>query len=80
MIFNAATKTKGSAGPSGMHVELYRRVLCSKNFKAEGKVLREEIAVFTRKMLKIAYHQEPIKWSLHLSYKPLESTLPRVDL
>ena len=24
--------------------------------------------------------QEPIKWSLHLSYKPLESTLSRVDL
>ena len=24
--------------------------------------------------------QEPIKWSLHLPYKPLESTLSRVDL
>ena len=38
MIFDAATKTKGSAGPSGMDAELYRRILCSKNFKAEGKV------------------------------------------
>ena len=56
MIFDAATKTKGSAGPSGMDAELYRRILCSKNFKAEGKVLREEIAVFTRNVLKIAYH------------------------
>ena len=45
MIFNATTKTKGSAGPSGMDAELYRRILCSKNFKAEGKVLREEIAL-----------------------------------
>ena len=45
MIFNAATKTKGSAGPSGMDAELCRRILCSKNFKAEGKVLREEIAL-----------------------------------
>ena len=56
MIFDAATKTKGSAGSSGMDAELYRRILCSKNFKAEGKVLREEIAVFTRNLLKIAYH------------------------
>ena len=56
MIFDAATKTKDSAGPSGMDAELYRRILCSKNFKVEGKVLREEIAVFTRNLLKIAYH------------------------
>ena len=56
MIFDAATKTKGSAGPSGMDAELYRRILCSKNFIAEDKVLREEIAVFTRNLLKIAYH------------------------
>ena len=56
MIFDAATKTKGSAGPSGMDAELYRRILCSNNFKAEGKVLREEIAVFTRNLSKIAYH------------------------
>ena len=56
LIFDAATTTKGSAGPSGMDAELYRRILCSKNFKAEGKVLREEIAVFTRNLLNIAYH------------------------
>ena len=47
MIYNSASKTKGSAGPSGMDSELYRRILCSKNFKTEGKILREEIAVFT---------------------------------
>ena len=56
MIFDAATKTKGSTGPSGRDAELYRRILCSKNFKTEGKILREEIAVFTRNLLKIAYH------------------------
>ena len=56
MIFDAATTTKGSAGPSGMDAELYRRILRSKNFKAESKVLREEIAVFTINLLKIAYH------------------------
>ena len=26
------------------------------------------------------FTQEPIKWSLHFPYKPLESTLSRVDL
>ena len=41
MRFDAATKTKGSAGPSGMDAELYRRILCSKNFKAEDKALIE---------------------------------------
>ena len=39
-IFNSALKTKGSAGPSGMDAELYRRILCSKNFAAEGKTLK----------------------------------------
>ena len=56
MIYNLASKTKGSAGPSGMDSELYRRILCSKNFKTEGKILREEIAVFTRNLLKKSYH------------------------
>ena len=56
MIFDVATKTRGSPGPSGRDAELYRRILCSKNFKTEGKILREEIAVFTRNLLKIAYH------------------------
>ena len=55
-IFDATTKTKGSAGPSGIDAELYQRILCSKNFKAEGKVSIEEIAVFTRDLLKIVYH------------------------
>ena len=55
-IFDAATKTKCSAGPSGIDAELYRRILCSKNFKAEGKVLREEKAVFTRDLFKFVYH------------------------
>ena len=56
MIYNSASKTKGSAWPSGMDSELYRRILCSKNFKTEGKILREEIAVFTRNLFKKSYH------------------------
>ena len=61
MIFDAAMKTKGSAGPSGMHAELYRRILCSKNFNSEGKSLREEIAVMTRNLLKSCYHPSLIE-------------------
>ena len=55
-IFDSALKTKGSAGPSGMDAELYRRILCSKNFAAEGKTLREEIATLTRNLLTFNYH------------------------
>ena len=40
-IFDSALKTKGSAGPSGMDAELYRRLIRSKNFAAEGKTLRK---------------------------------------
>jgi hypothetical protein len=36
-IYDAAMKTKGSAGPSGMDADIYRRMLCSKNFSNEGK-------------------------------------------
>ena len=61
MIYNAALKTKGSAGPSGMDAELYRRILCSKNFAIEGKLLREEIAVMTRNLLKSCYHPSLLK-------------------
>ena len=55
-IFDSALRTKGSVGPSGMDAELYRRILCSKNFAAEGKTLREEIATLTRNLLKFNYH------------------------
>ena len=39
-----------------MDAELHRRILCSKNFAAEGKKLREEIATLTRNLLKFSYH------------------------
>ena len=56
MIYDAAMRTKGSAGPSGMDAELYRRILCSKNFSSEGKILREEISMMTRNLMKTCYH------------------------
>ena len=38
-----------------MDAELYKRILCSKNFKTEGKILKE-LAVFTRNLLRKSYH------------------------
>ena len=61
MIYNSASKTKDSAGPSGMDSELYGRILCSKNFKTDGKILREEIAVFTRNLFKKSYHPSSLE-------------------
>ena len=55
-IFDSALKTTGSSGPSGMDAELYRRILCSKNFTTKGKTLREEIARLTRNLLRHYYH------------------------
>ena len=55
-VLKAALRTKGSAGPSGMDSELYRRVLCSKNFNANGKALREEIATLAKNIATKSYH------------------------
>ena len=49
-IQRAALKTKGSAGPSGMHADLFRSILCSNKHHAESKELREQIALLTRRL------------------------------
>ena len=49
-ILKAASRTKGSAGPSMMDAKQWNRILCSKHFKNEGKNLRENIAEFARKI------------------------------
>lgn len=49
-------KTRGSAGPSGMDAQLYRRILCSKSFNNKGKLLRQEIATMTRNLSKLSHH------------------------
>ena len=58
MKYDAAFRPKGSAGLSKMDVELYRRILCSKNFSSEGKILREEIPTITRYLMKLQYFPE----------------------
>ena len=49
-IKRAALKTKGSAGPSGMHADLFRSLLCSNKHAKESKDLREQIALLTRQL------------------------------
>jgi hypothetical protein len=56
LIYVAAMKTRGSPGPSGMDADVYRRILCPKNFSSEGKTLREEISTMTRNLMKSCYH------------------------
>ena len=53
MKYDAAFRPKCSAGLSKMDVELYRRILCSKNFGSDGEILREEISTITRHLMKL---------------------------
>ena len=74
MIFGAESKTKGSARPSGMDAEVYQRILCATNFKADGKVLQEEIAFFTRNLLTIAYHPSLLEGYTSCKLIPLDKS------
>ena len=49
-ILKAANQVKGSGGPSLLDAKQWRRILCSKHHKNEGKELREELAYFARKI------------------------------
>ena len=46
----AAKQVKGSGGPSLLDAKQWRRILCSKHYKSEGKDLREEIATLAKKI------------------------------
>ena len=45
-ILDIAVSLQGAAGPSGVDAKKCTRILCSKQFKNEGKDLRDQIAVF----------------------------------
>ena len=57
-VLKATLKTKGSAGPSAMDADAFRRILCSKNFSTCGKELREEIAILTKNLATKHFHPE----------------------
>ena len=71
-IFNSALRTKGSAGPSGMDSELYRRILCSKCFGSSCKSLREEIATFTKNIATKSYHPDLLQAYVSSRLIPLD--------
>lgn len=48
MIFKLVSRIKGFVGLLGMDFEIYKWILCLKNFKNEGKMLREELVIFIR--------------------------------
>ena len=50
MILKATMQTKGSSGTSHVDSDQFRRMLCSSHFKAKGKELREQPAIFARKI------------------------------
>jgi len=50
-IRNAARRTRGAACPSKLDSDQYKRMIVSNKFKAEGKQLREQIAVLARKLV-----------------------------
>ena len=50
LIQKAAIATHGAAGPSKLDADQYQRMLCSRNFKTEGLVLRNEIATLAKKL------------------------------
>ena len=49
-ILKAAQQTKGSGGPSLLDAKQWTRMLCSSHFKTESKELREQLALFAKKI------------------------------
>ena len=49
-IYEAAKKTNGSAGPSGLDSDGWQRLLCSKSYGSAGTDLCEAVALLTRKL------------------------------
>lgn len=54
-ILKAAFRTKGSAGPSGMNSDGWRRILVSKNFGKIGVELRSSLARFAKNLCTTAF-------------------------
>ena len=50
MVREAALRTKGSGGPSGVEANGLRRILASKSFKRSGTDLCAAIASMTRRL------------------------------
>ena len=49
-IFNAAKKVQGAAGPSGADADLWKRILCSKQFESKPAKLCIAVGQFAKKL------------------------------
>ena len=50
LIQKVTIATHGAAGPSNLDADQYQWMLCPRNFKSEGLVLRNEIATLAKKL------------------------------
>ena len=57
MIREAALRTKGSGGPSGMDAVGFKRILACKSFKRSSTNLCDSLAVLTKRLCGSADHR-----------------------
>ena len=50
LIYNCSKKTPGAAGPSGADADVWKRILCSKQFKTQPAELCDAVAELARKL------------------------------
>ena len=62
MVRDAIKKTRGSAGPSGLDADGWRRILMSRNFGISGEDLKKAIVDMTKRLYQdnTVKHLEPL--------------------
>ena len=71
-IYNAAKRTNGSAGPSGMDSDGWQRLLCSKVYGTAGTDLCESVALLTRKLCTEYVDPDPLSAFISCRLVPLD--------
>ena len=71
-IYNAAKRTNGSAGPSGMDSDGRQRLLCSKVYGTAGTDLCESVALLTRKLCTEYVDPDPLSAFISCRLVPLD--------
>lgn len=73
-IEKSSRTTKGSAGPSGMDSDMWRRILCSKAYSTSSSDLRYSIALLARKLCREFVDPHSIQDLLACRLIPLNKT------
>ena len=74
MIKEAALKTKGSGGPSGIDANGFRRMLASKSFKKSSASLCDAIAMLAKRLCTELVHPATIELILARRLIPLDKS------